>query len=89
VDWKEAKKIINSDSKVVEELKNNEIEYQIKEEIIKLRHEKKLSQADLAKLLNTRQANIARLESGRYNTSVKTLEKIAERTGKKLKIKFI
>ena len=51
MEWKKAKKIINKDPEVLEELKNLELEYQIKSQIITLRKEKKLTQKELADLL--------------------------------------
>ena len=53
--------------------KQLEIAYQI----LKLRKKKKLSQLQLAKKVGTKQSNIARIEGGRQNFSIDTLEKIA------------
>ncbi|MEC4807405.1 MAG: helix-turn-helix transcriptional regulator [Jaaginema sp. PMC 1079.18] len=38
--------------------------------------------------MNAKQSAIARLESGKQNTTVKTLERIAKATGTSLKISF-
>ncbi|MFZ3085671.1 MAG: helix-turn-helix transcriptional regulator, partial [Candidatus Hydromicrobium sp.] len=62
MEWKKAKKIINKDPEVLEELKNLELEYQIKSQIITLRKEKKLTQKELAELIGDKQSNISRLE---------------------------
>jgi ribosome-binding protein aMBF1 (putative translation factor) len=61
-----------------------EIAYQI----LQLRKTKKLSQAQLAKKIGTKQSNIARMESGQQNFSVDILEKIADAFGCNLKIMF-
>ena len=61
-----------------------EIAYQI----LQLRKEKKLSQAQLAKKIGTKQSNIARMEAGQQNFSVDILEKIANAFGRNLKIMF-
>ncbi len=61
-----------------------EIAYQI----LQLRKKKKLSQAQLAKKIGTKQSNIARMESGQQNFSVDILEKIADAFGCNLKIMF-
>jgi ribosome-binding protein aMBF1 (putative translation factor) len=61
-----------------------EIAYQI----LQLRKKKKMSQAQLAKKIGTKQSNIARMESGQQNFSIDMLEKIAEATNCKLNIKF-
>ncbi len=46
-------------------------------QISKVRKEKKLSQVQLAKLMNLPQQNISRLESGRINPSVYSIHEIA------------
>jgi ribosome-binding protein aMBF1 (putative translation factor) len=61
-----------------------EIAYQI----LQLRKKKKLSQAQLAKKIGTKQSNIARMESGNQNFSVEILEKIADAFECNLKIMF-
>ena len=58
--------------------------------ITKLREKKGLTQAQLARLMGTSQQAISRIESGDYErSSMRTLEKIAEATGTRLKIDFI
>ena len=61
-----------------------EIAYQI----LQLRKKRKISQAQLAKKIGTKQSNIARMESGNQNFSVDILEKIAAALGSDLKIIF-
>lgn len=87
--WEEAKSIINSDPEVLEELKKNELEYQVISEIIRVRTERKMTQAQLACLVGTRQSNISRLESGQYNPSLRFLERVARAMGKKLEIRLV
>ena len=65
--------------------KQLEIAYQI----LSLRKKKKISQAQLAKKIGTKQSNIARIESGQQNFSVETLEKIAGALDCNLKIMFL
>ncbi len=89
MDWKEAKKIINKDPEVRKELKRLEPEYQIISQVLTLRKEKKITQAQLAELLNDSQPNISRLESGTYNPTLAKLKKIASCLDKKLEIKFV
>ena len=58
--------------------------------IVKLREKKGLTQTQLARLMGTSQQAISRIESGDYErSSMRTLEKIAEATGTRLKIDFI
>jgi transcriptional regulator with XRE-family HTH domain len=47
-----------------------------------------LTQAQLAKRMNTTQTAIARLESGRVKPSTRTLERLAKATGHRLIIDF-
>jgi HTH-type transcriptional regulator / antitoxin HipB len=58
--------------------------------IVELREKKGLSQQQLAKLMGTSQQAISRIESGEYEGfTLKTLEKIAEATGMRVKIEFV
>ena len=58
--------------------------------IAKLREKKGLSQQQMAKLMGTSQQAISRIESGEYEGfTLKTLEKIAEATGTRVKIEFV
>jgi transcriptional regulator with XRE-family HTH domain len=47
-----------------------------------------LSQAELARRMKTTQSTIARLESGRVHPSTRTLTRLAQATGHRLKISF-
>ncbi|MCL2193889.1 MAG: helix-turn-helix transcriptional regulator [Treponema sp.] len=84
--WSEAKGIILENEEVRNELKMNEAEYKIIEDIITTRMERNLTQKDLAELVGTRQSNISRLESGNYNPSLGFLQKVASAMGKKLEV---
>lgn len=54
--------------------------------IARLREKKGLTQSEFAKLMGTSQQAVSRIESGEYEGfTLKTLEKIAEATGTKLK----
>ena len=58
--------------------------------IAELRKQKGLSQQQLAKLMGTSQQAISRIESGEYDGfTLKTLEKIAEATGMRVKVEFV
>jgi len=65
--------------------KQLEIAYQI----LQLRRQKKISQAELARKLGTTQSNIARMEAGQQNFTTDTLQKIASIFSRKLKIDFV
>ena len=89
MNWSKAKTIILKNDEVQKELKKNEAEYKIIEEIILARKEKNLSQKDLAELIGTRQSNISRLERGNYNPSLDFLKKIAHAMGKELEVRIV
>ena len=86
-------------SRLREDLKDPEFKAHYEEErqalklamkIAKLREKKGLSQQQLAKLMGTSQQAVSRIESGEYEGfTLKTLEKIAEATGTKVKIEFV
>jgi ribosome-binding protein aMBF1 (putative translation factor) len=89
------KKAIDFDIYLNEQLKNPKFkkyydEYgrqlEIAYRILELRKSKGLSQKDLAEKVGTKQSNIARIESGKQNFSIGTLERIAKVLGCGLKI---
>jgi ribosome-binding protein aMBF1 (putative translation factor) len=55
-------------------------------QIIKLRQQRGMTQADLAKAIGTRQANVSRLERFDANLTLVTLEKVAQALGANLRI---
>jgi len=61
-----------------------EIAYQI----LQLRKKKKMTQAELAKRIGTKQSNIARMEAGNQNFTIEILQRIASVLGKNLKVEF-
>ncbi|MGI6689775.1 MAG: helix-turn-helix transcriptional regulator [Clostridiales bacterium] len=81
-----------------EQLKNPEFaaayealepQYQIARAIIAARLESGMTQAELAEKVSLSQSNISRLESGTFNPTVQTLEKVATGLGKKLEFNFV
>ena len=60
--------------------------YEMIEQIIRVRREQNITQAELAKRVGTQKSNISRLESGNYNPSLDFLAKIAESLGKKISV---
>lgn len=65
-----------------------EEEFSLAEAMIRARTTAGLTQQQLAKRMQTTQAAIARLESGRIKPSTRTLERLAQATGMRLKISF-
>ena len=65
--------------------KQLEIAYQI----LKLRKQKRMSQAELARKIGTKQSNVARMETGQQNFTTDTLQKVASVFKRDLKIEFV
>lgn len=63
-------------------------EFRIASAIIEARNLAGLTQSELAQKLKAKQSLVARLERGANNTTIKTLQRIAEATGTHLKISF-
>jgi ribosome-binding protein aMBF1 (putative translation factor) len=76
------------DPKYVKAYNALEDEFSLAAEMIRARANAGLTQEQLAQRMNTTQAVIARLESGRVKPSTRTLERLAAATGMKLRISF-
>ena len=81
-----------------EQLKNPEFkkewdalepEYQIIKAMLATRNEKAMTQKQLADITGIPQADISRLENGNANPSLKTLQRLADGMGMKLKLEFV
>ncbi len=78
MDWKDVKKELLSDPEFKAEYERLRPQYQIISEIIRHRQRRKMTQEQLAKRSGTTQSAIARLEAGKANVTLETLERIAE-----------
>lgn len=98
MDRKEIKKAISFDVFLEEQLHNPEfkkwydyygkqLETSIK--IHQMRKQKRMSQAQLARRIGTKQANIARIEAGNQNLTLETLQKIANVFDRDLRVDFV
>ena len=63
-------------------------EFALASAVIDARTKAGLTQEELASRMHTKQSLVARIESGGYNTTIKTLQRVAEATGTHLKISF-
>ena len=81
-----------------EQLKNPEFkrewdalepEYQIIKAMLDTRNKKAMTQKQLSDITGIPQADISRLENGNANPSLKTLQRLAEGMGMKLKLEFV
>src|SRR6185437_4843240 len=65
-----------------------EEEFVLASAVIDARSRAGLTQAELARKMGTTQPVVARLESGRTRPSMRTLERLADATGSRLRISF-
>ena len=65
-----------------------EPEFQVIQALIDARHQKQITQKELADITGIAQADISRLENGNANPSLRTLQRIAAGLGMRLKIEF-
>jgi ribosome-binding protein aMBF1 (putative translation factor) len=86
MNWKEQKKKLMKNPEFVREYNALEPEYKLAVALIRLRLAKGLTQEDLAKMLNTKQESIARLENGGSLPSLSTMKKLAEALDAELEI---
>ena len=77
-----------ADPDLYKEYKALEPEYEVIDQIIRVRNEQHLTQKELADKIGIKQSNISRLESGNSNPSLGFLKKIAGGLGKELHIEF-
>jgi ribosome-binding protein aMBF1 (putative translation factor) len=78
------RKLQNPEFRAAYEAEDKRIELVL--QIIKLREKRGMTQADLAKAIGTRQANVSRLERFDANLTLGTLEKVARALRANLRI---
>lgn len=88
MNWKEHKQQLMRDPAFKIEYERLSTEYKVAAELIKLRLSCGMTQAELAKAVNTQQASIARMESGSYLPSLSMIKKIADVLDADLEIKL-
>jgi ribosome-binding protein aMBF1 (putative translation factor) len=65
-----------------------EDEFAVAKAVIAARNRAGLTQVELARKMGTTQPVVARMESGRIQPSLRTLQRLAQATGSKLTIRF-
>ena len=86
MNWREHKKQLVKDPEFRKEYEALEPEYKLAAALIRLRLAKGLTQEELARLLNTKQESIARLESGTSLPSLSMVKKVANALDAELEI---
>lgn len=87
--FSEMKKELLADPEVKKYYDDLAPEYELIRAVLDKRIQKKMSQAQLAQKIGTRQSAISRLESGESNPSFKFLQKVALALGSRLSISFL
>ena len=77
------------DPEFKEEWDKLELRYAIIKQLIKIRNSYNLSQAQLAKKLNTTQAVISRIENGTVNIGIDFIERLAKAFDKKVEFRLV
>ncbi len=88
MDWETHRKILMKDPEVRKAWKETRLEYEIARALILARVEKRLTQAQLAKKLRTKQSVISRVESGQTTPSLSFLKRLANILGLTLSVQF-
>lgn len=85
----EMKRDLLKDTEFKAEYEKLKPRYEAMDQIIRVRKEQNMTQAELAKRVGTQKSNISRLEGGNYNPSVDFLTKVSEALGKSLNIQLM
>jgi transcriptional regulator with XRE-family HTH domain len=86
MNWKEHRKELLKDPEFKAEYEALAPEYRLAAALIRLRLAKGLTQEELARLMNTKQESIARLESGSSLPSLSTVKRLADALDAELEI---
>jgi len=88
MNWQTHRKILMRDPQVREAWKETILEYEIARALILARVKKRLTQAQLSKMLKTRQSVISRVESGKTTPSLSFLKRLASVLNLSLSVQF-
>lgn len=87
--FKALKRELLKDPEVRAEYDKRVPEYELVNALITARKKANLTQEDVAKRMGTKQAAIARMESGRQKPSFKTIERYAKATGHRAVVRLV
>ncbi len=85
-DWESFEKELLSNPEVKREYDKLVPRYAVISQLIEARIKNKMTQADIAKKMGTKQSAIARLESGNLNPSLDFLHKVAQTMGLSIRL---
>lgn len=86
--WEKHKKILLKNPEFKKIYEETRLEREIALALIRARIEKRLTQAQLAKKLKTRQSVISRVESGQSTPSLSLLKRLAEALDSSISVQF-
>lgn len=86
--WEKHRKILMKDPEVRKAWEETRLEYEIAKALILARVEKRLTQAQLAQKIKTRQSVISRVESGQSTPSLSLLKRLASALDTSLSVQF-
>ena len=86
--WEEYEKILMKRPGFKEAQEETRLEYEIARALIKARIEKGLTQAEVARLMNTKQSVISRVENARTMPSLAFLKRLATVLDASLQVQF-
>ncbi len=86
--WEEYEKILMKRPGFKEALEETRLEYEIARALIKARLEKGLTQAEIARRMNTKQSVISRVENARTMPSLAFLKRLAGVLNASLQVQF-
>ncbi|MGV8948896.1 MAG: helix-turn-helix domain-containing protein [Candidatus Paracaedibacter sp.] len=85
-DYKILREELLSDSEVLKEYQAHRPEYEVAKALIKARIASNMTQVDVARRMQTSQAQIARLESGEHLPSIHSIYKYAQAVNRKISL---
>lgn len=88
VDWDDFEKELFKQPGFKEAVKETELEFQVARAIIEARIKKGMTQADLAKAMNTKQSVISRAENAKTVPSLSFLKRLAQVLDASLQVQF-
>lgn len=87
--YEEFKKKALSNSETKREYDAMEPEFQLILALLELRNKQNLTQQELAERTGINRSDISRIEHGNANPSLKTMKRLAEAMGKRVRISFV
>ncbi|TSC87913.1 MAG: helix-turn-helix domain-containing protein [Microgenomates group bacterium Gr01-1014_16] len=84
--WEEHRKILMKDPEFRKAWEKTRLEYEVARALIKARIEKKMTQAQLARKMKTKQSVISRVENAQTKPTLSFLERLAGALGGKLTV---